>query len=151
MIYSNPEYAKLFPFEIPKQIHLRGIGLNCGMYDFARTAARKDGGLMNGLIKDYLGNDVKNYNTKYGEMLKVLDYINENYPPAYIMTAYHDFLKEHAQPMCQFLTEKGVKSAWKCYGTKEQAYMSHVCHVNMNLAEAKEMNQDECEFFRGLM
>ena len=32
-IWSNPEYAKLFPFTVPSQIHIRALGLNCGMYE----------------------------------------------------------------------------------------------------------------------
>lgn len=27
-------------------------------------------------------------------------------------------------------------------------YMQHVCHVNMNLEESKEINSDECDFFK---
>jgi hypothetical protein len=50
--------------------------------------------------------------------------------------------------MYKFLKDKGIDTVYKCYGTKEQEYMGHVCHVNMNLAEAKQINQDEVEFFR---
>lgn len=71
-----------------------------------------------------------------------------DYPPTYVMTSYYDFLKENAQPMYEFLKGKGIPCAWKCYGSEDKKYMAHVCHVNMNLEEAKEINQDECAFFR---
>ena len=55
------------------------------------------------------------------------------------MTAYYDFLKEKAEPMYEFLKSKGVDAEWKCYGSEETKYMQHVCHVNMNLEEAKQI------------
>ena len=64
---------------------------------------------------------------------------------------YYDFLKENAKPMYDFLTDKGIACVQKCYGTEDKKYMAHVCHVNMNLEEAKEINQDECAFFRKYM
>ena len=53
--------------------------------------------------------------------------------------------------MYDFLTDKGIACVQKCYGTEDKKYMAHVCHVNMNLEEAKEINQDECAFFRKYM
>ena len=81
----------------------------------------------------------------------VLGHITADYPPTYVMTSYYDFLKENAQPMYEFLKGKGIPCAWKCYGSEDKKYMAHVCHVNMNLEEAKEINQDECAFFRKYM
>ena len=46
------------------------------------------------------------------------------------------------------LKEKGVPCEWKKYGEEGQNYMAHVFHVNMNLEEAKQCNQDEIAFFR---
>lgn len=96
------------------------------------------------LMRDYLGKDTG----RYGKMLDVKEFITEKYPPAYIMTAYYDFLKEKAEPMYEFLKSKGVDAEWKCYGSEETKYMQHVCHVNMNLEEAKQINNDVCAFFR---
>lgn len=143
-IYSNPEYAKLFPFRIPKGFVVRAIGLNCGMYDFSRTKERK------GFIDDYLGWRRKD-REKFGPMLDVLGHITGTYPPTYLMTAVHDFLRDQAEPMCNFLMEKGVEARWRCYGEEDQEYMSHVCHVNMNLEEARQINIDETDFFRKYM
>ena len=147
-ICTNPAYAKLFPFTVPEEIKLRAIGLNCGMYEIGlpKPGEKKRGiqSMTGSLMRDYLGKD----GDKFGEMLDVKGHITGEYPPAYIMTSYYDFLKENAEPMCAFLREKGVEAVWKCYGTEETKYMQHVCHVNMNLAEAKEINNDECAFFR---
>jgi len=147
-IYSNKEYAKLFPFTIPEAFHLRAIGLNCGIYDISpETISNSLKGMMKmmgTMMKDYLGNDPN----AWKEMLDVLGNINENYPPTYVMTAYYDMLKNEAEPMYNLLKERGVDAEWKCYGTEDKKYMQHVCHVNMNLEEAKEINNDECAFFR---
>lgn len=147
-ICSNPEYAKLFPFTVPPRIHIRALGLNCGMYEIGmpKPGEKQEGvaSMTKSLMKDYLGKDTG----RYGKMLDVKEFITENYPPAYIMTSYYDFLKEKAEPMYDFLRSKGVDTEWKCYGSEETKYMQHVCHVNMNLEEAKQINRDECAFFR---
>ena len=48
---------------------------------------------------------------------KVLDAIGSHYPPAYITTACHDFLRQEAEPMYNHLVEKGVKIVGGCCGT----------------------------------
>lgn len=142
-IYSNEAYASLFPFQIPPRIKLRAVALNCGMYDLC---ASKDGKKLqkNGLMRDYLGRTPE----QFGEMLDVKGHITSEFPPAYVMTAHYDFLREKAKPMHDFLRNLGVETEYKCYGSKETKYMAHVCHVNMNLEEAKQINRDECAFFR---
>ena len=147
-IVTNADYAKLFPFTVPQAITIRAIGLNCGMY--VLTIVDKDGKVnkMNkALYGDYLGKDFDFSD----ERLDVLGHITASYPPTYVMTSYYDFLKENAKPMYDFLTDKGIACVQKCYGTEDKKYMAHVCHVNMNLEEAKEINQDECAFFRKYM
>lgn len=143
-IYSNSEYARLFDFTIPKEIVICAIALNCGMYDFKAEIKGSMAKMSKSLARDYFGTQPE----KLGEIIDVLGHITKNYPPSYIMTSYHDFLRENAEPMYQFLTSKGIDTEWKCYGTQEQIYMAHVCHVNMNLEEAKQINRDECDFFR---
>lgn len=147
-IYSNPSYARLFPFRVPSGFTLRAVGLNCGMYEIGLPKAGEKGkgmeAMTGSLMRDYLGKD----DAKYGEMLDVKGHITADYPPAFIMTSWYDFLRDKAEPMYEFLKEKGIDTEWKCYGSEETKYMQHVCHVNMNLQEAEEINCDECAFFR---
>ena len=142
-IYSNKEYAKLFPFEVPKGFCIRAAGLNCGMYSVPTGDLEKMDRFHRDLMRDYMGKDIE----KFAAMNDVLGNITSDYPPCYIMTSEYDFLKENAKPMYDFLQSKGVEAQWKCYGTPEKEYMRHVCHVNMNLEEAKEINDDEVAFF----
>ena len=120
-IYSNEEYEKLFPFVTPKEIKIRAAGLNCGMYTVAQGAAdEKLDRFTKELTTSYLGKDY----TKFAEMNNILPNITSEFPPSYVMTAEYDFLKENAQPMCDFLLSKGVEAVCKCYGTPEQKYVA---------------------------
>ncbi len=138
-IATNEAYAALFGMQVP-QIRLRALGLNCGLYDPASQAAppRK------GLTLDYLGKKLSPEDPR----LKVLDAITDRYPPAYITTACHDFLRENAEPMCTLLRSRGVSADWKCYGSEEDTAVAHVFHVNILLPEAVACNDDSAAFFR---
>ena len=138
-IYSNPVYAALFQLKLPK-IRIRAVGLYCGMYNMSEraTAPRK------GLQLDYLGKHISPEDPRF----QVLESIRENYPPAFIMTGVHDFLRENAEPMCRFLSEKGVPAQWKCYGAEDNEAIGHVFHINICLPEAIQCNDDAAAFFK---
>ena len=141
-IVSNPDYAALFPFRVPEGLKLNAVGLNCGIYDMHRIVEADKN--MRSLRRDMFG---KNYE-KHGEMLNVTGHITSAYPPSFVMTSYYDFLKENALPMYELIKSRGVECVYRCYGKEGQDYMGHVCHVNMNLDEAREINRDEAEFFK---
>lgn len=138
-IITNPQYAANFAMNLP-DIRIKALGLNCGMYDTAdwKQIPRK------GLLKDYLGREIAADDPR----INVLDAITADYPPAYITTACHDFLRSHAEPMYDFLTAKGIPCQWKCYGTEEDKHVAHVFHVNIALPEATACNDDAAAFFR---
>ncbi|MDE6588748.1 MAG: alpha/beta hydrolase [Oscillospiraceae bacterium] len=137
-IVQNPDYAALFPFRTPP-ITIRALGLNCGRYDMAAWAAEPRKGLM----LDYLGRDLPAGDPRF----RVLDAIGGNYPPVFIATACHDFLRDQAQPMYELLTARGVSAEMRCYGSAEDKTVAHVFHVNIRLPEAVRCNDDECSFF----
>jgi len=137
-IWSNPGYGALFGFKVPR-IHICALGLNCGIYDMRVRAAKP----RRGYQLDYIGKELPEDDPRF----RVLEAITPEYPPAYITTAHNDFLKDCAEPMYAFLTEKGIPSGWKCYGTPEQKNVGHVFHVNIILPEAKQCNDDAAEFF----
>ncbi len=138
-IHTNPGYAAHFDLTLP-EVTIIALGLNCGVYDTAQQAAppRK------GLALDYLGRKIPADDPR----LKVLDAITDKYPPAYITTACHDFLRDCAQPMYELLVKRGVPCQWKCYGTEENGKVGHVFHVNILLPEAIQCNDDAAAFFR---
>lgn len=134
-IATNESYEKEFEFKVPRDITIRAMALNCGLYSFHERPID---------FKDYLG---KNWD-ETDKRLKVLDNISANYPPCYVMSAAHDFLKEKAEPMCKFIQSKGVEAKMKIYGEEKDEHMLHVFHCNLKLKEADECNGDECEFFK---
>ncbi|MBR2047438.1 MAG: alpha/beta hydrolase [Oscillospiraceae bacterium] len=140
-IAKNPEFARLFSFTVP-EFSLLALGLNCGMYDLPAMVQ----GRITGIAADYLGRRFDRADPR----IDVLGAIGENYPPSFLLTANNDFLRENAQPMADFLSEKGVETVCKCWGTEEKP-LGHVFHVDIRLEEAAEANDHQCDFFRNYL
>ena len=138
-IATNPHYASLFPIQIPR-IHICCLGLNCGMYNLVKVAASP----RKGVYKDYFTKKLPDEDPRF----RVLESITDRFPPAYIVTACHDFLREEAAPMYDFLKTKGIPVRMKCYGGEDRKDIGHVFHVNIALEEATLCNDDSAEFFR---
>lgn len=139
LMHTNSDYAALFDLKMAP-VKIRALGLNCGMYDMSARAAGK----RKGIQLDYLGKNLPAEDPR----LQVLENITEAYPPAFITTGTHDFLRPCAEPMCTLLQEKGIDAQWKCYGTEDNKTIAHVFHVNIILPEAIACNDDTAEFFR---
>ena len=137
-MHTNRAFAALFQMEMAP-VTIRCVGLFCGMYDMAQRGA----GERKGLALDYLGKAISPEDPR----LQVLAHITDRFPPAFIATACHDFLRDCAEPMYQFLTEKEIPAQCRCYGTEEQEEIGHVFHVNIPLPEARHCNDDAAMFF----
>ncbi len=150
-IYSNDDYAKLFDFDVPEDITIRALALNCGMYDLSKKMKapireefkETDANLLV-LLKDYLG---KNWE-KWEEHLAIKDNITSAFPPTFVMTAEYDFLREDALPMYEALLDHKVEATYKVYGEKGDTNMTHIFHCNMNLEEARVCNREQSEWFK---
>ena len=141
LMWADPDYASLFDIKVP-QFRLAAIGLNCGMYD--NLAKRPREGMFKGIIKDYLGKDPD----QYTDLLEVKERIKSNYPPSYVMSSIHDFLKDACQPMAEFLESKGIPVEWKIYGDESDKMAGHVFHCNIRYDLAKQCNNDQIDFFK---
>ena len=141
-IATNASYAAHFDFEVP-DITIKGLGLNCGLYDAAALAAGK----RKSIAKDYLGTKIPDTDPR----LQVLANITENYPSTHITTACCDFLRENARPMAEHLQSKGIRTVMNCYGKDSDQKIGHVFHVNIALPEAHKCNDDQCSFFYSLL
>jgi acetyl esterase/lipase len=141
-IVTNPDYAALFDFTVP-DISIRAVGLNCGMYNASELAA----GPRTSIMKDYLGKHIPADDPR----LAVLENITNQFPPAHITTACHDFLRDHAKPMAEFLAGKGIKTVMQCYGRDSDSAIGHVFHVNISLPEAMDCNDTQCAFFKEML
>ena len=138
-IYTNPVYAGKFEFSVP-DVMIRAVALNCGLYDTRRCAEFE----LDIPFMAYVGET----DEKMLDSLDVMKYSGKGFPPAFIMSACHDFLLENAEPMYEHLTEAGVECQLKIYGSKQQEEIAHVFHVNIRLSEAEICNDEECDFFR---
>lgn len=145
-IYTNPAYEEMFGFKTPG-MKVRAVALNCGMYDAKKCAEYG----LDAPFLEYVGKKPEERMYRERPVMETLDAlanITGDFPPAFIMSAHHDFLLENAEPMYQHLQSKGVECELKIYGSPKQEEIAHVFHVNVRLKEAKECNDEECSFFR---
>lgn len=138
---GNPRYMELFGLKHPGEaIRLRAVGLNCGVYDAKQQAL----GPRKGISLDYLGRKLCADDPR----LDVLGAITQNFPPAHITTACHDFLRGAAQPMYDLLRTRGVPCQIDCYGKEDDPSVGHVFHINIITEDAIRCNSDQCAFFQ---
>ena len=130
---TNPAYAELLNLQIP-EFTLRAIALNCGGYDMKERSMD---------MSYYLDGSYE----QYAEELDVLGNITENFPPSFVMSATGDMALPNAEPMSEFLTEKGVENELHIYGDA-RTKLPHVFHLNMRSEYATQCNDEECAFFR---
>lgn len=143
-LLTNSAYRKLFPMQIPHdRIKVKAAALNCGCYDMKKCA--EDGKDEPFLV--YVDKALSEDREMTLERVDVIKYINADFPPAFVMTAEYDFLKEYARPMYELLREKGIVCEYRLYGNPGDAYMGHVFHLDKRLEEAKVCNDAECAFF----
>lgn len=137
-IVTNPDYAKLFSFEAAL-VQLRAIALNCGVYFIGENQ------LINQDFPFYFG-EILSEMTK--RQFPVETYLTKNFPPSFVMTASHDFLKEHAEPLVKLLKEKGAIAEYHLYVQPDGSELGHVFHIDQKSHVAKQCNLDEIAFFK---
>lgn len=154
LLLTSSSYRQLLDFDVTNLLTLKGLGLNCGLFDLsgklsaAVSTDPKDPQVqLNYLLKDYLGKDW----LRHKDQLTFEGFIDEEFPPTFIMTAENDFLKQESYPMSDMLREKGVTVRFEKYGTAEDLHLQHVFHCNLNLQEAQTFNREQCDFFRSLL
>ncbi len=138
-IATNPEFARLYRMEVAP-VPIRVLGLNCGRYDLKDRVSE----VLSPRHQDFWGKQVDTSDPIYDVMAA----ITEDFPPAYIATGYHDGLMPYAEPMYDFLTAKGIPCAVKIYGSPEETKVGHDFHIDTTLPQARQCNDEECDFFR---
>ncbi|MBQ9537709.1 MAG: alpha/beta hydrolase [Treponema sp.] len=141
---ANPDYAKLFPFEIEHTLDVKAAALNCGIYDVRSPEKIPDKDLT-GILKELLPQGGTRDEL---EMISVTPHISPELPPLYVMTSTDDFLKDQAPPLVQKLCDANVPVTFRLYaaeGRKGKLY--HTFHEDIRRQVAIECNDDECMFF----
>lgn len=139
---TNKEFGKVFPFIKPKNIMLRAVALNCGKYSIPPSDSQMKL-LLSGLMPQG-GTDEEL------ALLNAASHISKDFPPAFVMTCYGDFLQEEASTAIKALEAAGVKYESRVYGSQEKL-LWHVFHCDPKLEEAVVCNDDECNFFKSLL
>lgn len=136
IIASNSDYrAKLdfFTYDLlPKK-----VCLNCGAY---KMAERNDN-----ISAWYLKNAVTE--EQYKLFKDQLDYINTDFPEAYLMYSVNDDLASHTKAVDEVLNKVGVAHITKAYG-QNNPDSGHIFHMNMYNPEGILCNEDECAFMK---
>ena len=140
---TNPEYAALFDFTPPEGLTVRACALNCGCY-FIPVSRLIPPRRMGTMVECFLPEDY----LPVAPQLRIHRYITSAFPPAFVMSSYHDFLKRMAAPLYRRLRRKNVESTLNIYGTKDQTEAVHCFHLNCRSDLADKCNDDECAFFR---
>ncbi len=140
-VCTNAEYAKLYGLDVPKDLKIKALALNCGVYNLL---SRKKSDFTSLLLREYM--------PKKGspQELKTADfraYITKDFQPTFVMTSTGDFLKDDAALLVKEFEEKGVPHEYKIYGDGKNK-PGHVFHCDIRNADAIKCNADECEFFR---
>ena len=139
----NPVYAAQFDFPVENNVEIRAVALNCGKYDMSGVIDSGDA-LQSGLMKDVLP---KKGTKGELEWVSPIHYVNEAFPPAFVMTSNGDFLRDEAPKMRDKLMSLGVECEYRDYGDENEK-LNHVFHLNIRLQSAEKCNDEECDFFR---
>jgi len=144
---TNPEYAENFTFSVPSSLVLKGIALNCGIYDI--NSMLKENRMNMRLINDLLPKEGRE---RQLQLVNFLPFITEDFPPAYIMNAVNDMVVDYAHTQKLKLMLDMVKAPYadQVYGDDSNP-LNHVFHCNIKTADAKICNDDECSYFKSLM
>ena len=132
---SNAEYAGIMGIEVPK-FELRALSLGCGIYELSESGSNT-----RDLERIYLGKDTQ----KYGEKLKIMNYIDAYYPPSFLISSPGDFLVKNLDPMKKVLETAGVECKSEIYGD-ENTY--HVFFIDIRSELGKKCNKDQIDFLK---
>lgn len=138
-ICTNKEYASNFEFSIPNRFIPTAIALNCGGY--GKRSEDKGDGVFSGLNEEYLA-DMSQLPLTYA-----VDYMNEAFPPTYLMSSTGDFLLAQYPLMKEKLEDLHILHVGKIYGD-DKNQLPHVFHCNVKTEDAAICNQEECAFFK---
>ncbi|MBE5842718.1 MAG: alpha/beta hydrolase [Butyrivibrio sp.] len=140
---TNSDYAKKFEFTAPEGFALKAIALNCGVSKVEYDEQIQEFQLM----KEFLPGGATKEEI---DDICIVNFVNENYPPAFVMTADGDFLKDKQLPLVAKLMENNVPHIFRYYMTSG-APLGHVFHCNMKLEAAHKCNDEECNFFKSFL
>lgn len=143
---TNPEFAAKFDFKATEGTTPKAIALNCAVLDIDE-ARNGMGGTTMKLMKDVLPN--KGTDEELA-LINPIAYVNEKFPPCFIMTANEDFLREQPVSFKKKLDACGVPYEYKLYGSSANP-LGHVFHLDMRNETGKLCNDEQCAYFKSFV
>ncbi len=140
IIHTNKEYKKLMNLG-SSNLKFKALGLNCGIYSLEKTTSNP---FVKAVLSPYLGWQIK----KYGQKINPLFYQNENFPPAFVFTSKHDFLRPFQKPLLDKLKKHNTEHIFKIYGQNEKGFLGHVFHIDIKNDIARKANSEQISFFK---
>ena len=143
---TDAAYAERLGITTPAGFVPTAIALNCGA--FKNEPHEKTGDPLLDMFADIMGDLLPGGGTaEEYELISPINYVGDDYPPTFVMTAEGDFLAGDALPMVHRLMDHNVEVAFHYYQSAERQ-LGHVFHCNIKLSEAAQCNDDECAFFK---
>lgn len=136
-ILTNPAFRALFSYERPA-LQLRAVAINCGGSFLYLPGA------IAGALEAYFPEDIQQ---QYAQHLRTEEYITQDCPPLFIMTASHDFIRDSSVRLSGYLLAKDIPHELHIYGDQDNPKY-HVFHCNIRDEMAHVCNQDELAFFK---
>lgn len=142
---TDAAYAARIGIEPPQDFVPTGIALNCGAYRI--LIGERTGNPMLDLSANLMADLLPGGGTpEECAVISPIDFVNDRFPPTFVMTADGDFLAPDALPLVQRLVDLNVETTFHYYRS-DALELGHVFHCNMKLDEAAVCNDDECAFF----
>ena len=85
------------------------------------------------------------------QLLCADDHVTEKFPPAFIMTAEEDFLRNQAPLMYEKLKSMHILCEFHDYRSGKSEKLGHVFHLNIRSEDAHKCNDEECRFFKQIL
>ena len=85
------------------------------------------------------------------QLLCADEYVTEKFPPALIMTAEEDFLRNQAPLMHEKLKSTNIPCEFHDYSSGKSEKLGHVFHLNIRSEDARKCNDEECRFFKRIL
>ena len=143
-ICTNPDFRKRFDFDLPENLKINAVALNCGKFvmNLDEMIDVRFMAMMKALI---------NKESKFSiSDIDLPSKITFDFPPTLLMTCRGDSLNEEIIPMMKAFYEYSVPYQVNVYGTKN-APLWHVFHCDPDMPQAKLCNNQQCDFFRNYM
>lgn len=144
-LISKPDLNARYDLDIQvPDMSLKAIALNCGLYDPARQNPLQDGTLVRNCMHELFTGKGTPHEL---DLIKVASFIHKHYPPTYLVTSDHDFLREQPRFLIKSLEKKEIPFIYRYFTSKKKS-LDHVFHLNIKLKESQICSDAECNFFR---